>query len=211
MSSHRVFAVLYDRLTAHSETKGVARKRAELIGSLRGRVVDIGAGTGLNIAHYREADHLTLIEPNDAMRKRLAEKLNVVQPPFPVEVLSLAVGPQRLPWDDASVDAIVTTFVLCSVRDVPQTLAEVTRVLRPGGHLVVIEHVRSTDWGRGVQRLLTPLQARVACGCHLDRNTRSALRSSGLDVQGVEDWRIPGTLGLLSSGIAGIARRPEEV
>ena len=129
----RVFALAYDPFLAAAERRGLARERARLLGTLRGRVLEIGAGTGLNVPHYPPDADVVYTEPDPHMAARLRRR--------GVEVVE--AGAESLPFEDASFDFVVSTLVLCTVPDVPATLAEVRRVLKPGGQLVFIEHVRA--------------------------------------------------------------------
>ena len=205
MRAHRLYAALYDRVLDASEVRGLADRRERLLAPLRGTVVEIGAGTGLNLPHYRGLDRLVLCEPDAAMRRLLEARLHSVDLPFPVEVVTAAVGDEPLPIGAGSADAVVSTLVLCSVRRPRRALAEVRRVLRPGGALVLIEHVRGDGAGAVLQVALTPLQRAVAAGCHLDRRTRVMVAEAGFDVSGVEEWKLPGAVGPLRPAIAGVA------
>ncbi len=124
-------------MAAPAERAVLGPRRSSLVGDLTGRVMDVGAGTGANLPHYRRAAEVIAVEPDPAMRRRLAERASTC--PVPVTV-SEASG-DRLPADGDSVDAVVFTLVLCTVPDPARALVEARRVLRPGGSLVAIEHV----------------------------------------------------------------------
>ena len=182
----RLFAAVYERMIAASEEACVADWRRALLSNLDGDVLELGAGTGLNLAHYPAAvTRLVLTEPDRHMRRRLTARL-AEDPPAParVEVVDAVAG--RLPFDDEGFDAVVSTLVLCSVPDQSRALAEVRRVLRPGGRLVFLEHVAAVDkpkrhtW----QRRIEPVWKRVADGCHLTRQTLDAIDAAGFDVTG---------------------------
>lgn len=185
----RVFAALYDPLLWRGERSGMADRRQELLGRARGRTVELGSGTGLNLQYYSEdLDELTLTEPEAAMRTRLARRLHregnraqVVDAPA-----------QRLPFADDSVDTVVSTLVLCTVDDPEPALREVERVLRPGGRLLFLEHVRSSSprLSRWQDRLAGPWR-RFAEGCHCNRATLELIRASGLELENVQEtsWR----------------------
>ena len=205
MSNHRVFAALYDRITAHVEHAGFAAKRRELLAPLRGDVVEIGAGTGANLDHYNELNSLICIEPDLAMRRRLERRIRSDELRFPVRVLDCELGRGQVPLPDGGVDAVVSTLVLCTVGNVSAALREIRRLLRPGGDLILIEHVGNTGPSRLVQTALTPVQRVVAGGCHLNRDTRAAVAAAGFDVGGVEEWELPGSVPLLRHAIAGCA------
>jgi ubiquinone/menaquinone biosynthesis C-methylase UbiE len=114
-------------------------RRRRLLAGARGAVLEIGGGTGANLAHYRDVDRVTIAEPNPFMRRRLDQKLTDAR--VPVEVSP--AGTEELPFPDGSFDTVVSTLVLCTVPDQESALDEVRRVLRPGGRLLFIEHVRA--------------------------------------------------------------------
>ncbi|HET9451964.1 MAG TPA: class I SAM-dependent methyltransferase [Aggregicoccus sp.] len=196
-----LFARLYDPVMAGTERRGLARERARLLSALSGDVVELGAGTGLNLPHYPDGARLVLTEPTPEMAVRLRARVARERPDARV----LEASAESLPLPDASADAVVSTLVLCTVRDVPRTLAEVRRVLKPAGRLVLFEHVASTGgWGR-VQRLMDPVQHFCARGCHLTRDTRAALRAAGFDTGALVDTHVPGAPPRLLPAIAGSA------
>lgn len=207
--SHPVFAASYDRLTGPAERAGLAAERHRLLGGLVGRVVEIGAGTGLNLRHYGErVTGLTLVEPDAAMRRRLEARLRELPRRDSLDVSVRAHPAERLRLDDASVDAAVSTLTLCSVDDLGGVLAELDRVLRPGGRLALLEHVRGHGMEAVLQELLTPLQRMLAGGCHLNRRLLAAVEAAGFTTDGLLEWHFPRTLSVISTGIAGIARKP---
>jgi ubiquinone/menaquinone biosynthesis C-methylase UbiE len=184
----RPFAAAYDRVLASAERAGLAARRRELLGDLRGHVLEIGAGTGLNLAAYGpEVTRLTLLEPSAPMADRL--RARVAGSDRDAEVL-LAPA-EALPLGDDSVDAVVSTLVLCTVDDVERTLAEVERVLRPGGRLVLLEHVLGDGALATVQRVLAGPWRVVGHGCRLTRDPRAALDARGWDTSGIEDVSLP--------------------
>jgi ubiquinone/menaquinone biosynthesis C-methylase UbiE len=195
-----VIGWLYDLTTRRAERGEMGERRAALIGELEGDVVEIGAGTGWNLPHYRRAQRVVAVEPDPRMSSRLVPRKAAAR--VPVELVRGRA--ESLPFPDETFDAAVATFVLCSVEDPAVALAEVRRVLRPGGTLVVLEHVRGHGRLGRWQDRLTGVHERLAGNCHLNRNTRDALAAAGFDVAGVEETRIPGHP-LVRSGIQGRA------
>jgi SAM-dependent methyltransferase len=163
----RFGAALYDPFLRRGERLGLAGRRAELLRRARGQVVEIGAGTGLNVRHYPPTAQVVLTEPVPAMYRRLEKRVRDRAGMRPVRAAADA-----LPMADASVDTVVSTLVLCTVPDVDRVLAELVRVLRPGGQLLFCEHVRAEDpkLARRQKRLAGPWAA-FAQGCRCDRDT----------------------------------------
>lgn len=179
----RLFAAVYDRLLAASEEACGREWRAELLREVRGTVVEIGAGTGLNLAHYPPSvERLVLTEPDAHMRRRLQARLVELGTPAAARAEIVAAPADALPLGDGEADAVVSTLVLCSVPDQRAALREVRRVLRPGGRFVFLEHVVTPEKPRRArwQRRLTPVWRRLADGCHLDRDTGAAIEAAGL-------------------------------
>lgn len=165
---------LFDRLAGRW-----SRWRADLVQDLDGRVLEIGVGAGPNLPHYRRASAVWAIEPVLARADLARQAATVAQVPITIKV---AVA-EDLPFGAASFDHVVSTLVFCSVTDQRQALAEVRRVLKPGGTFHMVEHVRPETpvlaWLSGV---VTPTWSRFAHNCHLDRPTVDVLRSTGWNV-----------------------------
>ena len=203
-------AAAYDPVLRSLEHARLASCRRELLGGLTGHVVDVGAGTGANLAHLpAQVDHVTAVEPDPAMARRLRRRVTAQAGWHralgrDIEVVDGVA--EALPLPDASVDAVLVTLVLCSVQRPEVAVAEARRVLRDDGVLVVLEHVRARGAARGlVQGMLTPVWRRVARGCHLDRDTLDTLARGGFDVQGVAPWQLS-RRGPTVPAIAGHAR-----
>jgi len=176
---HRWFAAIYDKMNRSAERGFLGEMRKQLLSDLTGDVLEIGAGTGANFEHYPPNARVTALEPDPFMLKRAEEKLAAAGPS---NIMLRQAPAERLPFDDASFDAVVSTLVLCTVQDVPQSLAEIRRVLRPGGRLRFIDHVRAAGLGGRVQDLIRPIWGWFGAGCHPNRRTLDALHSAGFDV-----------------------------
>ncbi|HVE26133.1 MAG TPA: methyltransferase domain-containing protein [Sporichthya sp.] len=187
MKEHKIFAASYDRIIASIEKKVLARRRAALLGGLTGRVLDVGAGTGVNIPYFKSASSVVFAEPDGAMRAKMDPKLGKAT--VPVEISGAPA--EKLPWPDASFDAAVCTLVLCTVEDPEQALSEIHRVLKPGGTLIVLEHVEADPdtklhkW----QRRIGPVWTKMAAGCVLNRDTATAVEKAGFTFSSLERFR----------------------
>jgi ubiquinone/menaquinone biosynthesis C-methylase UbiE len=203
---HPIFARFFVRLSRGEEKSGVAEFRRELLRGLSGRVVEIGAGNGLNFPHYPEGvEEVIAVEPEAYLRTLAKDAAQ--QAPVPVEVV--AGRAEELPLDEASFDAAVVSCVLCSVDDVRRGLAEIRRVLRPAAELRFWEHVRAEEPRlERLQRVLDHAWHFFAGGCHLTRDTASAIESAGFAIEHCRRFRFqPCLLELPTSPqILGIAR-----
>src|SRR3954452_11207404 len=199
----RLFAAFYDRVSKGSEEAGLREERRQLLGAAEGATLEIGAGTGLNLEHYPAAvTRLVLAEPDEHMRRRLARRVAEVSPSSEI----VDESAERLPFPDGSFDTVIVTFVLCSVPQQEAALAEVTRVLKPGGRLLFLEHVRSDEeqvakW----QDRMRPLYNVV--GCNPNRDTLAAIDASALTVETVKHGEIPKAPRVERPLIVGSARR----
>lgn len=184
----RVMAVLYDPFVWLAEMAGMRRRRRTLVAKARGLVVELGAGTGLNVAHYPDGvDELILTEPEPGMRRKLARRLQ--RQARAARILDAPA--ERLPLADACVDTVVSTLVLCTVDDPEGALREIARVLRPGGQLLFIEHVRASSRFLAAcqDRLLKPWRG-FAGGCVCNRPTLDLMRTCGFTVEADDGvWR----------------------
>lgn len=199
-----IFARYYDSVMQASEEHGLSRMRGELLARARGRTLEIGAGTGLNLAHYPEAvGTLTLCEPEEPMARRLRAAA------AGRDATVLVAPAEALPVPDGSIDTVVSTLVLCTVRDPAAAVAEIRRVLAPGGQLLFLEHVRSQDpeLARRQDRW-DPLWKRVGHGCRCNRPTVATLQSSGLRVEEVQDTYVPKAPSIVRPAVMGTAVLP---
>jgi ubiquinone/menaquinone biosynthesis C-methylase UbiE len=181
----------------------VARQRRELLAEAAGDVLEIGFGTGLNLPHYpADVRRLTALDPNPGMHRLARRREHRAD----LAVDHVTVGGESLPFGDGCYDCVVSTFTLCSIPHVRRALAEVYRVLRPGGRFLFLEHGLSPEPGvRRWQRRLNRLEMLLADGCHLDRNIREfvgAVPFAALDVAEFYLDKMPRTHGYLYRGRA---------
>jgi len=198
---HRWFAAMYDRTVGGTERQVGPRARPRLMGEARGRVLEVGAGTGASFSYYPPDAQLTAIEPDPHMLERARKRLVDLGRP---DVELHQAPAEQLPFEDASFDHVVTSLVLCTVRDQPGALREARRVLKPDGTLRFLEHVRNDEsrfWGT-VQDAITPVWRWFGAGCHPNRRTQRAIEAAGFTIEWLETVRIgPGT-----PAIYGVAR-----
>src|SRR3954469_20812294 len=198
-----VFTALYDPLLWIGERAGMAKRREQLLAGANGRVLELGAGTGLNLRYYPNGlDELVLTEPAAPMVSRLERRADRDGRSCRV----IAASAESLPFEDDSFDTVVSTLVLCTVDDPRRAIGEIARVLRPGGRLLFLEHVRadSRRLARWQDRLHRAWHA-FAAGCHANRATVELLRESELRVGALARarWRwIPVLVQPLAIGIA---------
>jgi ubiquinone/menaquinone biosynthesis C-methylase UbiE len=201
----RLFAAVYDRGLKGTEDAGLREMRRETLRAARGRTIDLGAGTGANVGLYPEAvTELVFSEPDPHMIKKLRAKVGEGG-----ANVSLVEAPaERLPFEDSSFDTAVFTLVLCTVPNPTLALAEAARVLKPGGKLLFVEHVRAEDPGlaRWQDRLEKPWRF-LADGCHCNRDTVAAIEASALSVEHVEHGGLPKAPPLVRPLVRGSAVR----
>ncbi|MGN6302240.1 MAG: class I SAM-dependent methyltransferase [Angustibacter sp.] len=178
---HPRFAQRYTELAQQAEQRGQAQLRQELVASAHGVVCEVGSGHGLTFGHYPSAVRgVVAVEPESTLRAHA----HAASTQAPVPVAVVAGDAERLPLATASVDAVVFSLVLCSVRKPDAAFAEAVRVLRPGGLALVYEHVRSQRFVVGaLERVVTPLWSRLAAGCHLDRDPLATAAAAGFVVE----------------------------
>ncbi|WP_067690875.1 class I SAM-dependent methyltransferase [Nocardia jejuensis] len=200
----RFFASWYPSFMARVERAGQADVRGAQLALAHGRTLEIGAGNGLSVPHYPdELDELVLLEPNPALRARLAARTDT--PAAPVTIVD--GDAHHLDFPDASFDTVTASLVFCSVRDPAQALSEVHRVLRPGGVFLFHEHVRGTGVRATFQDLLTPMQRRLADGCHANRDFESLLGTTDFHIEDIEHTRMPTWMPTIVPLVVGTARR----
>jgi ubiquinone/menaquinone biosynthesis C-methylase UbiE len=187
---HPLFARFYARVSPAMDAGGIAARRQQLLAGLTGTVIEIGAGNGLNFAHYPAGVTRVLAVEPDPFLRRIAHD-NAVSAPVPVEVTDGVA--EELPAGDATFDAAVATFVLCSVASQRTVLHEIHRVLCPDGELRLLEHVRADSPGwRRVQRLLdVTIWPAVCGGDHTGRDTVAAVRAAGFTIERLDRFRFP--------------------
>jgi ubiquinone/menaquinone biosynthesis C-methylase UbiE len=176
-----VFAAVYDRMMRRGEKLFMGRLRRELVGKARGRTLEIGAGTGANIPHYPDGlEQLILAEPFEPMRRQLERKLTASGKP----ASTLDASAEAIPLEEDSLDTVVSTLVLCTVDFPDRVLDEIARVLRPGGQLLFIEHVRSSSprLARWQDRLEAPWR-HFAAGCRCNRDTIASIQAAGFSTE----------------------------
>src|SRR6516165_324881 len=204
----RIFAACYDRMNARMEEAGMRAFRTGLLAQAQGRVLEIGAGTGLNLALYGpELESLTVTEPERPMLKRLEQHVQERTP----SALVLRAPAEDLPFEDGSFDTAVSTLVLCGVDDQPRALRELRRVLRPGGQLLFIEHVRSDDPRTAhMQDRMNWLNRLVVC-CDCNRPTLGSIQEAGFTITQVEHTALPKAPKFASPTIIGTSMAPARV
>jgi ubiquinone/menaquinone biosynthesis C-methylase UbiE len=191
---HPWFAAVYDRLTRSAERNFLGAHRAWLCARAVGRVLDLGAGTGANLPYVASDAQVLAAEPDPYMLERARRRAATLGRP----VTFLPDAAESLSVETASVDAVLATLVLCTVDDPARALGEIRRVLRPGGRLLFLEHVRLDHpiWGR-LQDAATPVWKRFAAGCRPNRDTVAAIGRAGFAIDELERYAfgpIPGPL-----------------
>jgi ubiquinone/menaquinone biosynthesis C-methylase UbiE len=200
-----LMSALYDRFMRQSEAACLERWRADLLHDLGGRVLEIGAGTGATLAHYPAAvTRLVLCEPDAHMRRKLQARCAGLHPGR-AEIADCPA--QALRWPEDTFDAVVSSLVLCSVPDQDAALAEIRRVLKPGGRLVFLEHVAAETnpprlkW----QKRIEPVWKHLMDNCHLTRRTEAAITAAGFRIERVQRESIRKAMPLVRPSIRGTA------
>ena len=208
--NERLFALYYPPLLALAENAGQRETRRELIAQAQGRTLELGAGSGVNLPHYTAAvTELVITEPSPHMVAHLEGQLARDELRCGSAQL-LRAGAESLPFEDASFDTIVATFILCTTPDPARVLDEIHRLLAPGGRYLFLEHVHAgegTLLGR-FQDLVEIPHRYIAAGCHPNRRTEQLLERSPLDVRHLEHGRQPRSPPTVRPVIIGAAQRP---
>ena len=203
---HPLFARFFDRLSRTMEPE-VGRRRDELLAGLTGRVLEVGAGNGINFAHYPgSVAEVVALEPEGYLRAKAEAAAAEADIPVTVQ-LGLA---EELPFEDGSFDAAVACLVLCSVPDQARALAELRRVLKPGGELRFFEHVRSAKPGKARLQSLADgsgIWPHVGGGCHSARDTIAAIAGAGFEVARFESVDVGPSWVLTNPHVLGVAFR----
>ncbi|WP_328808198.1 class I SAM-dependent methyltransferase [Nonomuraea antri] len=202
-----LFSRVYPLLARAMDDAGLAERRQALLAGLSGRVVEVGAGNGATFAHYPPSvEHVLAVEPQPRLRAMAAGA--AAGAPVPIEVR--AGTAEQLPLAGGAVDAVVFAMVLCSVPDPAAALAEAVRVLKPGGQIRFLEHVRADTPGLArVQDLLdATIWPHLVGGCHLGRDTVAAIQRAGLTVENLQRFLLPAVRTPSSFHVLGTARLP---
>ena len=201
----KFFALTYDRCMTKAERAGLHAMRERLLAGASGDVIEIGAGTGLNLTCYGpEVRSLTMTEPEPPMLRRLQRRAHEQHPSATV----LRAPAEDLPFEDDSFDVAVSTLVLCGVDDQPRALRELRRVLRPGGRLLFLEHLRSEDpdWARLQDRMNWLNRLVVHCDCN--RPTVDSVRQAGFMVTELDRTELPNAPKFVRPAVVGSATAP---
>jgi ubiquinone/menaquinone biosynthesis C-methylase UbiE len=185
----KAFTALYDRLLKATEEEGLREMRRETLARASGRTIDLGAGTGANLGLYPDSvTELVLAEPDPHMLRKLRPKAERAG----IEAEIVEAGAESLPFEDSSFDTAVFTLVLCTVPDPAAALSEAARVLRPGGRLLFVEHVRAEEPGlaRWQDRLERPWRL-FGDGCHCNRDTVATIAAGPFEVGEVDRGELP--------------------
>lgn len=201
-----MFGSVYDWVLGQMEEYGLRAWRHELIHDLAGQILEVGAGTGLNLEHYTEAvDRLVLVEPDGQMRGRLERRSASCQAR---DIEIVPHGLEALEEPPQTFDAVVCTLVFCTLPDPQGALARVRELLAPGGKMVFIEHVAAPEGSRRLllQRLAEPVWRPLAGNCHLTRRTEETIRQAGFEIDWCRRQSMRKALPIIRPSIRGVAR-----
>jgi SAM-dependent methyltransferase len=202
---NRIFALTYDRQMAGTEKAGLRHLRSQLVSEATGHVLEVGAGTGLNLPFYGAAVlGLALTEPDPSMLRRLQRAVGRAGRPATV----LRAPAEDLPFDEATFDVVVSTLVLCGVEDQPRAVREIRRVLKPGGQLLFVEHVRSPSEALARRQDRLNWLNRAVAGCDCNRPTLQTLQRGAFVITDLADGELPKAPSFVRPLIIGRATRP---
>jgi ubiquinone/menaquinone biosynthesis C-methylase UbiE len=202
-----LMAAIYDGMMRASEEACLGQWRAELLRELSGSVLEVGAGTGATLALYpKTVTRLVLCEPDPHMRRKLEAKRGSAGG---MEISDASI--QDLAFEESSFDAVVSSLVLCSVQDPQAALAQIRRVLKPGGRLVFLEHVAADGKPNRLkwQRRIEPVWKHLMGNCHLTRRTEAAIEAAGFRIERIQRESMRKALPVCRPSIRGIARRSD--
>jgi len=205
-----LFAKYYDHIMADAEQKGLQDWRKSLLENVSGEVLELGCGTGSNLAFYpADVKHLVIAEPSRYMQQQLKIKLEQYKH---LNVTILDYDGNSIPVPDDSFDAVVSTLVLCTVGNPMNTLAEIYRVLKPQAKLIFIEHVAAVNNPKRLkwQKRLEPIWKMIGCGCHLTRQTEQLIIQAGFQLQEITRESMRGVPPIVRPSIRGIAIKRNE-
>jgi ubiquinone/menaquinone biosynthesis C-methylase UbiE len=200
-------AQIYDKLMQKGESRCLHDWRAQLLKQVQGSVLEIGAGTGMNLDYYpHSANPIYLLEPDPSMQAKLQNKISK-KSDTPIKIISS--NAESIPLPNASCDYVISTLVLCSVNNPQSVLSEIHRVLKPDGKFIFIEHVAAQNnparlkW----QQRLEPFWKIIACNCHLTRNTEQEILHAGFKFINIERQSMRGVPAIVRPSIKGVATR----
>ena len=181
-----LFSYVYDAIMYPQERLGLWKLRRKVVGPAAGRVLEVGVGSGLNFSYYEQATELVGIDPDGFLLKKAARRAREQSYPIHLEVGDA----ENLPFADASFDTVVATLVFCSVPDAVRGFREMRRVLKPGGRVRLLEHVRSEGPRMArFQDFITPTWRRIAGGCHMNRDTVARVKEAGFTLDEMKRYK----------------------
>lgn len=194
---------IFPWILERSDNEKLRAERARTLREARGQVLEIGVGTGANFPHYGDGVRSVIaVEPSTAMnvRARRAESPNA-------PARFVAASAEALPFPTGTFDTVVAIFVLCTIPDAHRALSEAHRALKPNGRLLFLEHVAADNEAtRRWQSRLEPLWTRIGCGCHLTRDTETAIRGAGFEIDSLDRFVLDGHPRIVAPSIRGRAR-----
>lgn len=201
MADHPLLAAAYDVLMAPSERAGLTERRRHLLAGARGRVLEVGGGTGVNLALYGDVTSVDVLEPDGAMRRRLLRRLGLCAVPVQVHEAGVA----EASFAEGSFDTIITTLVLCTLPDLDGGLRRLRRLIRPDGRLLFLEHVRGGGPRGSFQHAVAPVWSRCFGGCRPDRDIAAAISRAGFSITDLERFLVPRSNPVVRPAISGVA------